>query len=263
MRVDELLSVLESEAPASLAEDWDNVGLMVGRRDHEAGSVLVALDLRDAVIAEAHEGRHGIILTHHPLIFPALASVSPATAAGGLALAAAEAGIAVVAAHTNLDAAPGGLNDLMADDIGLADARPLAPSADDPAAGPGRVGTLTPGEPLGALAERTDRLWPSRVRIAGDPGRPIDRLALCSGSGRGLIDAAREADADAYMTCDLTYHDADRAEGMALVGLDHAAVEAALLARWADRLAELLAPRGCAVAVAAGTTSPWTGPGAR
>lgn len=263
MRVDELLSVLEEAAPAALAEDWDNIGLMVGRRSGESAGVLVALDLRAGVIAEARERGWGIILTHHPLVFPALASVTPATSAGGLALEAAEAGIAVIAAHTNLDAAPAGLNDLMAGALGLENANPLAPAPANPAAGLGRIGTLASPEALGALAARAEALWPSGVRLTGDPERPVERLALCTGSGASLIDTAREMDADAYMTCDLKYHDADRAEGMPLVGLDHAAVEGALLAQWAESLRGRLALEGCGVAVAARSTSPWSAPAPR
>lgn len=263
MRVDELLNVLEEAAPAALAEEWDNVGLMVGRRDAESTSVLVALDLRPEVVERARADGHGIILTHHPLIFPSLMSVSPATAAGGLALAAAEAGIAVLAAHTNLDAAAGGLNDLMGAALGLADGAPLAPTAPDAATGLGRVGDLPAEVRLDALAARADALWPSGVRVSGDPGRVVRRLAVCTGSGAGLIDEARAAGADAYVTCDLKYHDADRAEGMSLIALDHAAVEGELLARWAISLGERLAPRGCAVLVAPGSTSLWSAPGPR
>lgn len=263
MRVDEVLSVLEEVAPAALAEDWDNVGLMVGRRSGESPGVLVALDLRSGVIAEARERGWRIVLTHHPLVFPALDSVTPATAAGGLALDAAEAGIAVIAAHTNLDAAPGGLNDLMAGALGLEDTRPLEPAPSDPGAGLGRIGTLAAPETLGALASRAEDLWPSGVRLTGDPQRTVERLALCTGSGAGLIDTAREMEADAYVTCDLKYHDADRAEGMPLVGLDHAAVEGALLARWAEGLRARLAPEGCEVIVATTPTSPWSAPAPR
>lgn len=263
MQVRDFLSRLGERAPDSLAEEWDNVGLLVGRPEAEMSSVLVALDLRPEVLAQAVADGHGAILTHHPLIFPVIDSVSPVTLPGALVLEAAEAHVAVIAAHTNLDSARGGLNDLMAEALGVSDAAPLTPDDDDPEVGLGRVGMLAEPVRLGDLATRADDLWPSGARITGDPTERVQRIALCTGSGAGLIDAARLAGADAYITCDLKYHDADRAGAMALIGLDHAAVEAPLLALWAEAFGGLLEPEGCRVVLAEASTSPWSGPASR
>ncbi|RJQ44926.1 MAG: Nif3-like dinuclear metal center hexameric protein [Gaiellales bacterium] len=126
MTVKEFLEALEELAPASLAEEWDNCGLQVGALEEEAGDILVALNVTDEVIDEAVDSGCGTILTHHPLIFQPLNAVSDGNEAGRLARRATVAGISVVAAHTNLDAAPGGLADMMADMLGLADVEPLA-----------------------------------------------------------------------------------------------------------------------------------------
>ena len=148
--------------------------------------------------------------------------------------------IAVVAAHTNLDSATGGLNDLMADALGMSATSPLVPDADDPAVGPGRVGDIAP-TPLGVLAMRAVEAFSPRhanLGMAGDPGLSVTRVAVCTGSGRSLIDAARSAGADAYVTGDLTYHDADSAEGMGLVNVPHGAVEQHCMRAWAPVLAD-------------------------
>jgi putative NIF3 family GTP cyclohydrolase 1 type 2 len=105
-----LLDALERLAPAAFAEEWDNVGLIVGRRTQPVTRVLVALDLRQAVLDEARDRGADAVLVHHPPIFPSLAAVTDASPTGELVMTSVERGIAVVAAHTNLDSARGGLN---------------------------------------------------------------------------------------------------------------------------------------------------------
>ncbi|MBE0429910.1 MAG: Nif3-like dinuclear metal center hexameric protein [Thermoleophilia bacterium] len=126
MLVHEFLNILEKLAPAFLAERWDNVGLQAGSRASEAGSVLVTLNVTDEVLSEALESGCGIILTHHPLIFEPLASASEDGETGRLLGRAARGGIAVAAAHTNLDNAKGGLADVLAGLLDLRNVKALA-----------------------------------------------------------------------------------------------------------------------------------------
>ena len=259
MDVGRLLVEIDALAPFALAEPWDNVGLMVGRRGRPGTRVLVALDLREAVLDEALETGANAVLLHHPPIFPALSAVSDARTAGRLVLRAAEERIAVIAAHTNLDSAAGGLNDLMAADLGMTDLTPLVPQAGDPRTGLGRVGTVAPTT-LGDLTSRAVAAFAPRqanLAMAGDPAAAVVRVAVCTGSGGSLIDAARAAGADAYVTSDLKYHDFDAAEGMGLVNLPHAAVEAQALRRWTPVLADALAPNGVQVSSSSVDTDPW------
>lgn len=259
MNVGDLLAVLDGLAPTRLAEEWDNVGLIVGRRDRPVARVLVALDLRAAVLDEAEAMGADLVLVHHPPIFPAMSAVTDARTAGGLVLRAAEARIAVVAAHTNLDATEGGLNDLMASTLGMTGTAALMPSPDDPSVGLGRVGVIETTT-LGVLAARAvDAFSPRHANLGmvGDLTMPVSRVAVCTGSGRSLIDAARAAGAHAYVTGDLTYHDADAAEGMGLVNVPHGAVEQHCLRAWTPVLASALAPVGIEVAVTSVDTDPW------
>ena len=259
MTVGDVLAALEPLAPARLAEDWDNVGLMVGRRDRAVARVLVALDLRAAVLDDAARTGADLVLVHHPPIFPALSAVSDARTAGTLVLRAAEDGVAVVAAHTNLDSAAGGLNDLMATALGMRATAPLLPDADDPPVGLGRVGDVDPialGD-LAALAVQAFCPRRANLGMVGDPSRRVSRVAVCTGSGGSLVEQARQAGADAYVTGDLKYHDADAAEDMALVNVPHGAVEQAVLAAWTPRLADALAPSGVPVQFTSVDTDPW------
>ena len=256
MLVAQLLAAIERLAPSALAEEWDNVGLLVGRHNQPARRVMVALELRDEVLGEAREAGCDAILTHHPPIFPALTGVTDAGAASELVLRAAESRVAVIAAHTNLDAAPGGLNDVMAEILGITARRALVPSPDDPAQGLGRVGPVAPTT-LGALAGRVRAGFGAAVSYAGDPFARVEVVACCTGSGGSLIDAARAAEADAYVTSDLRYHDADRAEGLPLVALPHARAERIAMKRWTKSLEQALAPDGVEVRFAEADTDPW------
>jgi len=218
--------------------------------------VLVALDLRASVLAEAREAGAEAVVVHHPPIFPSVAALTDG-GPGETALAAAEAGVAVIAAHTNLDAAAGGLNDEMAGLLGMSATRPLEPAEADPTCGLGRLGAVPPGT-LEALARTASAAFDgAAASCSGAPDRPVATVACCTGSGGGLIDAARDAGADAYVTCDLKYHDADRAGDLALLSLPHGVVEAVAMRRWSPRLGAELERLGVETRVAAATTDPW------
>ena len=128
-QVGDWMGVLDACYPPSDAEAWDNVGLQVGDPADEVDAVLVCLDITEATIAEAQDAGAGLLLAHHPLMFRPLERVTPATAAGRLALTAARAGIAVAAAHTNFDVADDGTTAPIFRLLGIDDARPLQPSA--------------------------------------------------------------------------------------------------------------------------------------
>lgn len=127
--VDDLLEVLERLAPAALAEEWDNIGLQTGSRAAGVRAVLVTLGVTGGVLDEAAAQGCEAILTHHPLIFPAITSASEDTAAGRLIIRANRDGIAVIAAHTNLDNANGGLADMLAELAELRNVEPLEGAA--------------------------------------------------------------------------------------------------------------------------------------
>ncbi len=257
MTVAGLREAVGSLAPEALAEEWDNVGLLVGRADRSVDRVLIALDLRAQTVEEAVGRGAQAIVTHHPPIFPSAAAVTDVEPSTARVLEAAEAGIAVIAAHTNLDAAPGGLNDIMAAALGMTDARPLVPAELD-GAGLGRVGRVAPTT-LGAIAEVARQAFGAALaRRTGDADSTVETVACCTGSGAGLIDAARKAGVDAYITGDLKYHDADRAGDLPLVDLPHADVEGHAMRVWSEGLAAALTSSGVAVGFTERGSDPWT-----
>ena len=101
---------------------------------------------------------------------------------------------------------------------------------------------------------------PGPVVWTGDPEAEIARIACCTGSGASFIEAAQAHGADAYVTSDLKYHDADRAPGLGLIGVPHGQIEALMLERWCPELAAALAPDGVAVTVAAPVRTPGSRP---
>lgn len=258
MLVAELVAAIERLAPPELAEEWDNVGLLVGRHNQPVRRLLVALDLRDEILGEAAELGCDAVLTHHPVIFPALEAVTDDNHAADLVLRAAESRVAIIAAHTNLDSAAGGLNDVMAELLGLSDCAPLRPSVKDAAVGLGRVGQTSARLTLDRLVKRVGEAFEGAPRTyVGDPSAKIRRVACCTGSGASLLPEALAAGADVYVTSDLKYHDADRAPGLALVSLPHAQVERIAMRRWTRTLERAVAGDGVEVRFAMTDTDPW------
>ena len=184
-------------APYGLAEEWDNVGLLLGEAGAEVTRVLVALDLTDDALAQARALGAQVIVTHHPIMMAARRRVTDADREGRLMLALARAGIAHIAAHTNLDAAPGGVNDTLMALMGAKNVR---------GEGCVRVGELAQGTTLGALARRAERLLHGPVRVYGAADTVVATLGCCSGAGSGEISLA--AGADCFITGEVKHHHA-------------------------------------------------------
>ena len=125
IRVRDVLAAIDRAAPFRLQESWDNSGLLVGDPKARVKRILVALDHTTAVVGEARRRRADLLVTHHPLFVDGTKRLTTETPDGAAALKMAASGIAHIAAHTNYDAAPGGLNDLLAKKLGLVDAVPL------------------------------------------------------------------------------------------------------------------------------------------
>ncbi len=118
MKLSALLDALEALAPISVAEPWDNVGLLLGSPDDDLeGPVLLAIDLTDAVLDEAAQAGAGAIVCYHPPIFEPLKRLTSASRAGALMLRAARMGLSIYSPHTALDAAPAGMTDWLADGL--------------------------------------------------------------------------------------------------------------------------------------------------
>ncbi len=127
MKLKELVLYLDSEIPISFQEDYDNTGLQVGDPDQEINSALLSLDVTEETLEEAVERKCDIIISHHPLIFRPLKSITGKTTTERIIRKALIKGIAIYAAHTNLDAMDFGVSRKMAEKVGLSDVKVLVP----------------------------------------------------------------------------------------------------------------------------------------
>ena len=198
-RVSDVRELVGGIAPFELAEEWDNVGLLFGHAQAEAERILVALDLTQGVLDEAKALGAQMIVTHHPIMFSARKRVTDEDREGRLILGMAEAGIAHIAAHTNLDAAPGGVNDTLMAEMGAANIE---------GEGCVRAGDLPEGTTLGALAALAERRLRGPVRVYGAKDTPVHRLGCCSGAGGSEIAEAKALGADCFITGEVRHHEA-------------------------------------------------------
>lgn len=258
------LEVVQGLYPVADAMDWDHPGLQVGDPGWQVDRVLVALDVTSAVLEEAAEVPATLLLAHHPLLLHPLRALTPSTAAGGLALRAARRGIAVAAAHTNLDAADdgAGTSDPVVALLGLEDVVPLCPPALPGGRPMGRVGDLPDPTSLRELARRISGGLPApSTRFCGDAERLVRRVAVLGGAGTSAIGDAIRAQADVLVTGDVRHHVAlDALElGITLVDAGHHATEVAAMPVFAERVASAGAARRMSADVRLSTvdTAPW------
>ena len=225
-----IISTLDRIAPFRLAEPWDNCGLLVGNPDRDITGVLIALDPTGRVLDEAITTGVNTIITHHPLIFHPLPAINTATPTGSFLEKALAHGIAVIACHTNLDSARKGVNDILADALGLIDVEPLRASADGtlPGTGLGRIGNFREGLTPERFMERVFHILdvPS-VQVAGLLPDPIARVALCGGSGSDFAESAFAGGADVYLSAEIKHSTARWAEecGFCIIDGTHYATE--------------------------------------
>jgi len=206
VKVRDIEKIMESIAPQSLKEPWDNVGLQVGGRENTLSGILLALDLTPEVIAEAETLDCDMIITHHPLIFSPLKRITEEDAEGKLIVSLIKKGINFFVAHTNLDKADGGVNDCLAERLGLIDVTYLGGEEGDSIA---RIGTLPYAMSLEEFAELCkEALGISAVRYSGDKSKRIKTVALCSGAGSDLYEEAVANGADAFVTGEVKHHHA-------------------------------------------------------
>lgn len=329
----DIIAELEQLAPSYLAEDWDNIGLLVGNPDQDIHKVIVALDVDREVISEAVAVGADMIVSHHPLIFKGISHIRTDLPLGSMLAGLLKHEIAVYAAHTNLDSAPGGVNDVLAQKFNLQGVIPLTtvyqeelhklvvfvpvshvekvrtamteagaghignyshctfqtqgvgtflPLAETtpfigeqgklefveeyrletivPASrrskviaamvaahpyeeiaydeytlinrglrcGLGRVGSLIKPMPLLEFIEKVKVALSARsIKVAGPANAVITKVAVCGGSGAGLVKNAIKAGADVLITGDVKYHEAQQAvaEGLVVIDAGHFATE--------------------------------------
>ena len=235
----DVLDLLEEIAPSRLAEPWDNPGLQTGSFFQEIKTIFMALDPTMESLLAASGRQAQLLLTHHPLIFTPLSRIDLDVYPGNVIVEAARCGISVVSAHTNLDVASGGINDIMAGLLGLRDVEVLSETSGSDTAGLGRIGDLPEPASLLAVVDDVKRIFGAeRVRMAGGDDVRIRRVAVVGGSGGGFVSLAAERRADLLITGDISHHHALEAKmlGIVLVDAGHFHTEKTAFKHFAEHL---------------------------
>ena len=206
--VNDILTHLEKIAPVSMKMEWDNVGLLCGSRDKEVKKLLVALDPFEDVCREACEMGANLIVTHHPLIFQPLQSVTDETATGRAIRCLIQNDISAINAHTNLDCAPGGVNDCLAQALRLGDIQVLSPEGADKDGRPWgllRMGNVKEQSLNDFLKTVKSCLDCPGIRYA-DGGRSVQRVAVGGGACAGELAEVAATGCDTFVTSDVKYN---------------------------------------------------------
>jgi len=238
--VKEILDIIEQIAPASLAEDWDNVGLMIGNPSAPVDGVLMGLDPTLALLEEASSCGANLLITHHPFIFHPLKSVKLDSPEGIFVERAIRDRINVVSCHTNLDSAAEGVSYLLAQKLGLKDTAPLIVHPDADQCGMGCIGKykspVSGDEFIDMLREACSAPW--LLATVNKPAE-ISCVAVCGGSCSELATVALEKGAQVFVTSEVKHSTARWAEqaGLWVVDGGHFATENQALSVFSDKLA--------------------------
>lgn len=237
--VKDILNVIETIAPPSMKEDWDNVGINCGHADQEVHKILVALDPFENVCKEAKEVGADLLVTHHALIWEQ-GFITDQTEQGKNTLFLIENKIAHINAHTNLDCAPGGVNDTLAAMLGLKDIQVIDPQGTDANGnqwGLLRCGTVTKQPLEQFLGMVKENLGCKGLKFV-DGGNGVSKVAVGGGACAGFLKQAAAAGCDTFVTADTRYNqfwDA-KAMGINLIDAGHFHTENPVCAVLATKL---------------------------
>lgn len=269
--VGEIRRVIHEAYPPELAESWDAVGLVCGDPHAEVSTVAFALDCTQEVADKAVELGAQMLIVHHPLLMRGVTSVAADTPKGKVIHTLIRNGVALLSAHTNADKARPGVNDKLAELVGIKPGRPIVPVEPydnlEEARGLGRIGELPEAITLREFTQRVAEALPKTewgVRAAGDPERMVKRVAVSSGSGDSFLDKAAALGVDVYVTSDLRHHPVDEhlraahlmePEGPAVVDTAHWASEFPWTAQARDIVESVVRVKTEIIDI---RTDPWT-----
>ena len=213
--IQHVTAYLETIAPTHLQESYDNAGLLVGDPTTEVTGILTTLDCTETTIEEARERGCNLVVAHHPIVFRGLKRFNGSNYVERTVIKAIKEDVAIYAIHTNLDNVRSqGVNERIAQTLGLTDLRLLRPKNEEGTVGSGMIGELPGGLPeRDFLALLKDKMQTGVIRHTELLGRPVKTVALCGGAGGFLLDQAKAAGAQAFVTSDYKYHEFFDADG--------------------------------------------------
>lgn len=241
--VKELEAFLFSKAPKELAMEWDNVGLLVGFPDREVKKILVALDITGEVVEEALETGAELIVAHHPVMncaWEKVQTVRADTVQGSILVKMLTGGLSGICMHTNLDAVEGGVNDALAQRLGLAAIEQLHADGVDPYGRPygiGRVGQVEGFSDAHNFSAFVQQALNANGLRYEDAGKAVSKVAVGGGACGGMLSDAVAKGCDTFVTADVKYDVflTARALGINLIDAGHFSTEdvvCPVLARW-------------------------------
>lgn len=222
----DIMEIIEHTYPKHAAMEWDNVGLLVGRKDKEVAKVYVALDPTEDAIDAAISSGADMLVTHHPLIFSPMKRITDENFIGGRVVKLLQHDISYYAMHTNYDVLE--MADLSAKMLGLDCCQVLEPTDADGTKGIGRVGELPKEKTLLEICELVkNKFGLDHVKVFGDENRMMKRVAISPGSGKHMSDMALDKNADVFITGDIDHHEGIDAvaQGMAIIDAGHYGLE--------------------------------------
>ncbi len=237
--VNDILVFLDRKAPVSTKLEWDNVGLLVGFKGREVKRLLVALDITDEVVEEAIRKNADLIVSHHPLFFQ-LKRAADDDLQGRKVVSLLHNGISAICMHTNLDVAEGGVNDALAEILGLKKTDILTIEGvlpDGKPYGIGRYGELNDQITMGDFLPLVKNALKANGLRYHDSGKPVKRVAVVGGSGSGYMNSVLQKGCDTFVTSDIKYNaflDA-KEQGLNIIDADHFCTENVVcvpLAEW-------------------------------
>lgn len=232
LMVKDIVSAIEEIAPAGLQEKWDNSGLLIGFEKQPVNRIMTCLEINNEVLQEAKDLRADMVVTHHPLIFEGMKSLYDGDYKGNLIMKIINAGISVYSCHTPFDKVKGGNNDIIADKLGLSQVKNL--NGDDVASSAkmiqnndeadiGRIGvfktTVTLKEIIDLVSGELEQSI-RQLRVVGDFNTEINKVGLCTGAGADLMEMAVDSGCQLFITGDVKYHEARKAQELGICLLD-------------------------------------------
>jgi len=224
-KIAQVSQFLNQFAPTRLAEEWDNVGLLVGDPKLVVERMMTCLTVTPESAAEAISQQADLIISHHPIPFRPLKRITTETVASKLIWDLIRAGVSIYSPHTGFDSAVSGINQSLSQRLGIVDATPIKPILDDPEQlGSGRIGKLSSARSLGDFIDQIKADFELQtVRAVGTTEHSVDKVAVACGSGGSFLSAAIRAGCDTFVTGEATFHTAleAKANGVAMVLLSH------------------------------------------
>lgn len=264
-----IAQTIEKIAPKSWAEEWDNVGLLVGDASTKIERVLLTLDATPEVLEEAKAVKAQLILAHHPIIFRSLKNLRSDNLAAQIPIQLLKEGIAYYAAHTNLDQSVYSSSWTFGRSLGLSKMEFLAPQGEEDR-GYGVIGYLPTPEPLEHVVKRLKDVLETQkavhadipqslYRLAGKAQQKVRKIAIVNGSGGSFIPKALFKGADLLITGDVDHHGAldAREAGMAVLDIGHYASEAPMILTLEKYLREEKGLASLEILVSSTMHSPW------